>query len=246
MIKRIVTFILFLTAFKAYSQEGKYEYSNFACSESFFIKSDSFVYKHSCGLTFGRILGTIKYANDTLLLNSNIQPSYTLEETFDRTSNSDTMVVTIKNVGYLRRYGFRVFKGDDYYDLNLQDSSLIAIKNNKLDSTLSYSFTSKFLSRKEKLCLILYRTNLEIVLDWKNKSKNKFEIEFKDLPDILDYHFFTNQRAIINQNNLILLDKEGNPEKSKYTIGTKKKIRFSKKKKMKKYKKVHYCPIKTV
>lgn len=235
--ERIVAIILILTAFKAYSQEGKYEYSDFDCSESFLIKTDSFIYKHSCGLMFGEISGTIKYANDTLLLNSNIQPSYTMEETFDRTSNSDAIVVAIKNVGFPNSYGFRVLKGDNYYDLNLQDSSLVTITHNKIDGTSTYSFTSKLFSRKEKLCFILYRTNLRIELDWKNKSKNEFEIEFKDLPDLIDYHFFTNQKAIINQDNLILLDKEGNPEKTKYTIRTKKKIKVSKKKKVKKYKK---------
>lgn len=186
---------------------------------------------------FGEISGTVKFANDTLLLNSNIQPSYKLTETFDSALNTGAIVVTIKNVGFPNSYGFRVLKGDDYYDLNLHESSLIPISHNKIESTTTYSFTSKFLSRKENICFILYRTNLRIELDWKNKSKNKFEIEFKDLPDLIDYHFFTNQKAIINQGNLILLDEEGNPEKTKYTIRTKKKIKVSKKKKVKKYKK---------
>ncbi|MGV6861336.1 MAG: hypothetical protein ACWA41_06165 [Putridiphycobacter sp.] len=235
--KRILTIILILIAVKAYNQQSKYEYFDFDCSESFLIKTDSFIYKHSCGLMYGVVSGTVNYANDTLLLNSDIQPTYNLIETFDSTLNKGVIVVTIKNLGFPNSYGFRVFKGDDYYDLNLQDNSLVTITQNKQDSTSTFSFNSKLLSRKEKLCFVLYRTNLRIELKWKNMGKNKFELEFKNFPDVIDYHFFTNQKAIIDKGNLILLDKNGNPEKTKYTISTKKKIKISKKKKVKKYKK---------
>ncbi|MBS4061946.1 MAG: hypothetical protein KG029_16225 [Bacteroidetes bacterium] len=234
---KILIILLILTAFRAYSQEGLYKYSDFDCSESFLIKSDSFVYKHSCGFIFGEISGTVKYVNDTLLLNSNIQPSFTLKETFDSTSNNDTIVVTIKNVDFPNHYGLRVIKGDDYYDLNLQDRNLIVVMYDNIENSSTYSFTSKILSRKENLCFILYRTNLEIEIDWKNSEINQFEIEFNDLPDLLDYHFFTNKKVVINQENLILLDKEGKVETTRYIVKTKKKIKVSKNKKVKNYKK---------
>jgi hypothetical protein len=236
---KILIIILILTAFRAYSQEGIYEYSDFNCSESFIIKSDSFVYKHSCGLMFGEISGTVKYINDTLLFNSNTQPSFTLKETFDSTSNNDTIVVTIKNVDYPNHYGLRVIKGDDYYDLNLQDRNLIGVMYDSIENSSTYSFTTKILSRKEKLCFILYRTNLLIEIDWKNSEINQFEIDFNDLPYLIDYHFFTNKKAVINQGHLILLDEEGKAETTRYTVSTKKKIKVSKKKKVKKYKKKH-------
>jgi hypothetical protein len=235
--RRILIIILILTAFKTYSQEGKYEYSDFDCYESFLIKSDSFVYKHSCGLMFGVISGTIKYVNDTLFLNSNIQPSFTLTKTFDSLVNNDIIAITIKNVDFPNHYGLRVNKGEDYYDLNLQDSSLITVDYDRIEKSSTYYLTSKLLSRREKLCFILYRTNLRIEIEWKNSEINKFEIEFNDLPDLIDYHFFTNKKAVINQGNLILLDKEGIAETTRYMVKTKKKIKVSKKKKVKKFKK---------
>lgn len=235
--RKILIIILILTTFKTYSQEDKYEYSDFDCSESFLIKSDSFVYKHSCGLIFSEVYGTIKYVYDTLLLNSNIQPSFTLNKTFDSLVNNDIIAITIKNVDFPNQYGLRAHKGEDYYDLNLQDRSLITVEYDTIENSSTYYFTSKLLSRREKLCFILYRTNLRIDIDWKNSEINKFEIEFNDLPDLIDYHFFTNKKAVINQGNLILLSKEGKAETTHYMVKRNKKIKVNKKKKVKRFKK---------
>lgn len=233
--KTILIIILMLTALRTYSQEAKYEFSELDSYESFLIRSDSFVYRHSWHLINGVVFGNIKYLNDTLILNSNIQPIYTLNKTFDSLMNNDIKAITVKNVNFPNQYGLRVHRGDNYHDINLQESSLITIDYDSIKNSSTYYITSKRLSEREKLYVILYRTNLTIAIDWKNSEINKFEIEFHDLPDVVDYEFFTNKKAVINQGSLILLDQEGKAETTHYFVKTKKKIRLSKKKKVKEY-----------
>lgn len=240
--KTILIIILILTTLKAYSQEAEYEYHDYNSGwyESFLIKSDSFVYNKSCHLINVVVFGTIKYLNDTLIFNSNIQPVYTFNKTFDSLMNNDKIAITVKNVNFPYLYGLRVYKGENYHDINLRDSSIITIEYDSTGNFSTYYFTSKKLSGREKLYFILYRTNLEIALDWKNSEINKFKIEIHDLPNVLDYEFFTNKKAVLNQGSLILLDKEGKAETTYFTVKTKQKIKVSKKKKVKEYKKSTY------
>ena len=158
--KEILIIILAVFALKTYSQEGKYEYSNSDCFESIVIESDSFVYKHSCGLMFGETNGTVKYINDTLILNSDIQPSFLLNEKFDSLLHNDTISIVIKNVEFPNQYGLRVLKGGDYYDLDLQNSSIIRVEFDSIEHSTSYYFTTNLFTRKQRLMFILYRTIL--------------------------------------------------------------------------------------
>ncbi|KAA3639912.1 MAG: hypothetical protein DWQ02_02855 [Bacteroidetes bacterium] len=234
--KNLLLIILtFLTISKTYSQEGYYEYSDLGCYESFEIKPDSFVYQLRCGLMFNIVTGTVQNVNDTLILNSDIQPSFSLQETFDSSLKNDTIVVVFKHVDFLFFYGLRVVKNEQYYDLDLQDRSVIRMEHDSIENSISFYLSTNLFSRREKLFFMLYRTNLKIELNWQLKDINRFEIDVNALPGIVDYHFFTNKRAVIEKRNLIILDDEGKPEKTNYSVKTRKRIKMSKKKKVKKY-----------
>ena len=224
------TIILILYALKGQCQEVVYTYSGIDCPESFFIQPNSFVYNYYCGLSFGESSGSVHYSNDTLILNSKIQPSYKLTRSIGPQTGNDSIFIIVKNLNFPNQIGIRLTKGKYDYDLDFQDSNVISVSYDNLQNSTKYAFSSKIIKRKEKLQLIQYRTNLLIHLNNKNEQGNQYHIEFQDLPDLTGYHFFTNKKAVIIKGNLILLDQEDKPEKTWHPIISKRGIiRYSKK-----------------
>jgi hypothetical protein len=236
--KLLLIAITTLLSFSVYSQSKKYEYCDFDCYESFDIVADSFVYEHSCGLMNGTIKGTVEYSQDTLILNSELQPPYIYNKSVNDSIHADSIVLKIKSLQLLFDFGLRIYERENYKDLGILESDLFKVHYNKKARLATYKFSRELLSRNEKLYFILYRTNILFELDWRNQDENQFEIVFDDsIDNIIDYHFFTNQKAIIENGNLILISDEGKREMTNFTVQKKKGIIISKKKKIKKYKK---------
>lgn len=231
-------FILSLISFNLVAQIDTYLFSELDSYESFKLKKDSFRYEHSIGLIHEIVEGTISRFGDTLILNSNIQPNYTVNASYSDEVGSDKILFEVKNVEFSHSYGFRIHKERRYHDLDfLNDKNLIEIPDT-ITNNSKFIIPRKSLNRIDKFSFILYRTNLRIYFDWRNKKINKYTISFIDLPEVLDYEFFTNKKAIVSSNSLVLLDNCDKPEEDYYIVRKRNKIVLSKKKRVKKYRRV--------
>jgi len=222
-----------------YSQIGTYKFIELDNYESFELRKDSFVYEHSIGLCHGIIHGTISTFNDTIILNSDIQPDYTVNASYNDEIGKHKILFEVNNIKFPQSHGFRVYKGKDYDDLDFINDENLSIQYDTTGLNSIFIIPRKSLKKYERLNFILYRSNLRIQFDWRNVKVNKYTISFNDLPETLDYEFFTNKKAILTNQGLILLDKDNNQEKHYYVIIRKRKriVKMSKRKRVKIYKK---------
>lgn len=243
--KKILFAILLIISSEGYAQNGKYEYFPIEGYEAFEIQKDTFTYFLYGGLIRSETKGVISVKEDSLILNSIIQPKYSLASKFDNSLNTDIFKVclnfnTPEHLSPLFSYGLRLQKNGQTEDLNLLDSNSIHRFIDTAINQTCYLINTEILTHWDEFYFIRYRTNLTIPLKWKNPNYNQFELEFTDSIYYLDYHFFTNQKAVIIKDELILIDKSGNPEKTRIVKRRNGKVRISKKEKTKIYKKASY------
>ena len=220
-----------------YCQVGTYKFIELEKYESFEIRKDSFKYEHSIGLCHGIVLGTISKSNDTLILNSQIQPEYKIGTSYDDELGKDFVLFEVKGVEFPNGFGFRGYKGEKDEDLNFRDNEKLLEVYNGSDESAIFTIPRNQLKQYDKFHFIIYRTNLRIQFDWRNQNVNKYSISFIELPEVVDYEFFTNQKAVFSGDNLILLNNRDKPIEDYYIIRTKKNVKISKRKRVKKYKK---------
>jgi len=238
--KKILFAILLTSGLEGYAQNGKYIYFPFEGYEAFEIQEDTFTYFSYGGPIRSETKGVIRIKEDTLILNSTIQPMYSLESKLDKSLDADILKIcltvnTPNSLFPLFSYGLRLKKNDQIQDLNLLDSSSINRFFDTANNQTCYLITTEILNDWEELYFIRYRTNLRIPLNWENPNYNEFKLEFIDSIYYLDYHFFTNQKAVIIKDELILIDSSGHPEKTRIIKRRNGKVRISKKEKTKKY-----------
>jgi len=231
-------FLLFLNfiCINLYGQVGTYEFIELEKYESFELKKDSFKYEHSIGLCHGIILGTISKSNDTIILNSELQPKYKVNSTYDDKVGKDNIQFEVTGIDFPNYFGFRVCKGKEDHDLSFRDNEKLFEEIGDNDELITYTIPRSHLKQYDKFHFLIYRTNLRIQFDWRNKNVNKYSIDFIELPEIVDYEFFTNQKAVFNGDDLILLNRRDKPIEDYYIIRNKKSIKISKRKRVKKYK----------
>lgn len=234
--KIIISIILLFSCLPSFGQTEKYEYFPIEGYEAFEIKRDSFTYFSYSGLIRNRITGVISFREDTLVLNSSIQPEFSLESMHNKFLDSGFIKISLStNSPFFFDYGLRLKKKDKTQEINLQDSGIITRKFDTSNHEISYIISTNTLEEWKDFYLIRYRTNLKIPLEWQNPNYNHFKLHFSDSAYYIDYHFFTNQKAIITNDKLILLDKTGQPEKVRTIRRRKQKIKISKKEKNKEY-----------
>ena len=121
--------------------------------------------------------------------------------------------------------------------MNFRDNEKLLEVYNGSDESAIFTIPRNQLKQYDKFHFIIYRTNLRIQFDWRNQNVNKYSISFIELPEVVDYEFFTNQKAVFSGDNLILLNNRDKPIEDYYIIRTKKNVKISKRKRVKKYKK---------
>jgi hypothetical protein len=257
--KYYTTAILILSVNFLFSQERKFEYYDslaYDGYESFVLNKGRFIYQFSSGLSGGKTEGAISVVNDTLILNSDLQPFQEITESFNE-NLGEYFCVNVHNANYRAdslgswlpyNIGFRLSTGKrdyDYIDLNLNQTDKVIIQNDSINDIRTYLFRYDLISRRRKLYFIVHRTNLKKELDIKANSMNLVDIVFNDLPDLMDYTFYTDQKAVFTDNGIVLIQ-NGKLEQTHYLYPSgrwfnwKKKngryIRASKKKIIKEYK----------
>ena len=246
--KIFIPILFLLTTNNLISQETKYEYFDslaYSGYESFIIINDSFNYNFSAELMLGKTSGTIITRNDTLILNSDLQPFKVINEYFIP-SKKNQFVLSVRNSTYQvkeddfsmtmnHHIGFRLYnKKELIQEISWRDSNIVQDEYDTVENVIKYYFNPESLPKNYKLKFVVFRTNLEFPLNF-NSTTNQIEIVFNELPDITDYTFFTDQKLVYTENGIALV-KNGKLERTIYLYESKKGIRRSKKTIVKEYK----------
>lgn len=234
--KCILSFFLLSFTLNVFAQNGYYEHFFLDCFEGVKIRQDSFIYSFRCGLTGADVPGFIAKKGDTLIMNSNVQPKYSVDKFHKSEIDPDSFVVEVIYPLFILGPGFRYIKGEKVRDIDYSDIHQVRLDNSSKSSSQKYFFSSKSIKKGERFNLIIYGTNFFIEIDPKSNKSNYFLINLSEFPEVFDYEFFTNRKAIILEGDLVFLDEDDKLEKSHFLIRRRHKLIMSKWQKVKRFK----------
>ena len=213
----------------------KYTYGSQSYEEITIIK-DSFNYIYSVGLSRAEVKGTIKYKNDTLILNSEYQAdNYKIKESFNPNLKDKEFefIITDKN-NWNQTDLFAHSKTISTKKTTLKVSD-IKYDSNGMSVQKKYILNEDMYFKTKGTILNIWRKNHFIELLFESKRNNSFEITFIDYPHNIDYVFFKNVKAIQKNKKLIFLGENNDILKPKFSVDNNSET-TKKKKKRKVYK----------
>lgn len=183
--------------------------------EKITLKKDSFNYVHSVGLQYKEIDGTIKYKDDTLILNSEYQTdNYKLENNDNpKLKKHEIEIIVIDSIFHNQIELFATNK------FKRKQKTLIQPKNENYDSISlkKYIINKRKYVRKHGVDLIFWGTNFHINLNFKNIPSNSITMAFSEYPG-MNYTFFKNVEAIETEKGLIFLDENNDLTRPSYSL----------------------------
>lgn len=232
--KIIVIFFLLFPFIRITQISGCFRYSDRVYEEFNFIDS-TFTYQRSAGLANASVNGKYREHNDTLILNSEFQPDdYKIYCFQDSIVLKNYICIQIKQIASFNVIDVQSkIKGEEY--LNFNGRIIYHSKKDIFSEEYDTIITEYLISRDS------IRDNLEVIIWRKGQTinlpidSNRCNIDLTNYPKWYDYVFFENQKAVLLDQSIILIDAHNKPIKTKYTIRKRKKITTSKKKKIKRY-----------
>lgn len=235
---KIWIFILYvLLSINLDAQIDRYSYNDIDLIELIEIEEDKFEYSLYSGLLHIKSEGHVSQLDDTLILNSIYQPSYSIKKQYNDTLNVGEVLIEIRGVKQCFNYATRISNKKKYFDLIFADD----LSNNEINDTSSQGciciVPKKIFRSKRTTKFMKYRTNFEVNLDIRSRSENHVIIIVEKLEKI-DYHFFTNQKAVVLDNGFIFINLQGQRERVNYFINRNGKIAISNKMRFKEFHKL--------
>jgi hypothetical protein len=227
-------------------QENCYEHINpydYGVGKSIIFLDSTFRFEFVAGLSGGTVHGNYDKSGDTLIINSKYQiDDYKITKSLDTARHVSHIQLKIKTTNYnnhnieVRTRHKKKIDSVKIFELITFSQSDDNIYTNKID-TVNSTFEIRINETyRNEIEIRIWRTNALLLIPIED-SLNSYFIDLTSYPNLMDYHFFQNKKFLIEDGYLIELDTNNKKIREKYFRKTKRGIIFSKRKRLRKYKK---------
>jgi len=201
-------FIIFLIGFILFSCQQKnttrlYNYQDGSAVEEIQLFKDSFKYTYNFGITKIEVDGIIKHNKDTLIFKSYYQPKLErISETFNETLDENKIEVIVIDKSSLNLVSmFGVNNNDKYIHVRVNSES----REDDKGSVIKYLADKRIVSPNKQFMFYIHRQKYHYYYKFKYPKSNSILIDLQFQPQPLDYVFFTDFKAIVNDQGLKFL-----------------------------------------
>lgn len=210
---------------------------SYGVGEQISFTDTTFRYEYIQGLINGSVKGEYSLSGDTITINSEFQEDdYQLTQTFNTSIARNSINLEITSIEY--GHDFDVRYREDKHHVTLYPGKIISHSRNtaldEISDTVIQLFEIPISDEMQEIEVSIWRTNSTIVIPI-TEHFNSYTLDLTPYPNALDYIFFKDQKLVLRGNYLFFLTEENEPEKGYYNIKSRKGIKVSKRKKVKKW-----------
>lgn len=205
--------------------------------EQISFTDSTFQYTFVQGLINGTVTGSFTQSGDTITINSKYQKDdYSIQQSLDTSLAPNSMEIRIKSIEFGEQVQVRHRRSEHH--LTIYPGKIISHSRkdvfDETSDTIVQLFEIPITPKVKEIDVKVLRMNSKITIPV-TEQFNAYFIDLTEYPNELDYIFFKNQKMVVRRDYLYFLTDSDKPETQYKEKVTRKGIKISKKKEIRKF-----------